>query len=72
MDTVAAKEKWLLDMWNDAWDRLKAQGLLGRPKRSMPRSVQPSPAQIAKWAREWDLLMDAILGPTTASPNAEA
>ena len=70
MDTVAAKEKWLLDMWNDAWDRLKAQGLLERPKRSMPK---PDPnSQEAKWAREWDLLMDAILGPTTASPNDEA
>ena len=70
MDTVAAKEKWLLDMWNDAWDRLKAQDLLERTKRSMPK---PDPnSQEAKWAREWDLLMEAILGPTTASPNDEA
>ena len=66
LDTVAKKEKWLLDMWNEAWERLKAEGKMERAKPEPEAELDPN-SQEAKWQREWDILMDAILGPASTN-----
>ena len=77
LDTWKEQEKWLFDMWDDAWDRVKdyveqenSKVQIAKLKSSkQPKAeAEPDPnSQEAKWTREWDILVDTILGTTSTN-----
>ena len=66
LDTVAAKEKWLLGMWEDAWNRLKVEAISKKSKEEA--EVEPN-SEEGRWMKEWEMLMEAILGTTSTNAN---
>lgn len=71
LDTWQKKDKWLMDMWNKAWDQLKAEVQSEQAKPRLEAEVERN-SEEAKWMREWDLFVNAILGSTSTNEAEKA